>query len=208
MITALVLAAGAGERLGGPKALAEIEGRSFLARVLAPCSESLVDAVVVVGGCRADEVRAACERDAARHAETPVTFVENERWTDGRTGSLQRGWLEVDPAHHVLVFPVDHPLVEVTTLDLLLGVFGYAASLPEVIAPVLQEGGRRRRGHPIVLGAALRDAVLAMGAGEPLHDLVHSRTVLEVPVDDPGILLDVDTPEDLDAARRLLASRA
>ena len=202
MLTAVVLAAGAGTRLGGPKALAPLAGRTFLDRVLATCAASLVDEVVVVTGCRREQVEAALPAGLG----VPVRRACNADWETGRTGSVQAGWRAATEGSHVLLFPVDHPAVRVVTLDLLCGAFGYAAQAPEVVVPVLQDSaGARRRGHPIVLAATLREAVLALASYEPLHDLVRRSVALEVPVDDPGILLDVDTPEDLARAEALLA---
>jgi CTP:molybdopterin cytidylyltransferase MocA len=209
VITAVVLAAGAGSRLGGPKALAELAGRSLLAHVLATCAASLVDEVVVVTGEQAERVAAAAETEALALPELPVRVVRHEGWRSGRTGSLQAGLALSALDHDVLVFPVDHPAVDATTLDLLLGVFGYAARHPDVVVPVHGDDltGTRRRGHPVLLHARLRPAVAALRPDEPLHDLVHRSEVLEVPVDDPGILVDVNEPADLTRAALVLAAR-
>jgi len=208
VITAVVLAAGAGSRLGRPKALAVVDPpRTALEIVVATCAASLVDEVVVVAGARADEVVSIVSDAASRTTEVEVRCVVNARWEEGRTGSLQAGFAAVAAGSHVLVFPVDHPAVEIVTLDVILGVFGYAGAAPQVVVPVLLQDAIRRRGHPLVLGATLREAVAAMLSDEPLRDLVHRHQVLEVPVDDEAILLNVDTPEDLARARLLIASR-
>jgi CTP:molybdopterin cytidylyltransferase MocA len=210
MAVALVLAAGEGARLGGPKALLEAAGRTFVARVVDTCRRALVREVIVVAGARADEVRRAVEElPAPEDAEAaPVRVVLNEDWRAGRTGSVQAGWRAAAATDNVLVFPVDHPAVELVTLDVILGVFGYAAAQPDVVIPVLEVGDARRRGHPIVLHQRLRDEVFALGPDSPLNELVRSRPqLLEVPVDDEGILLNVNEPEDLARLEELLAGR-
>ena len=209
MAVALVLAAGGGARLGGPKALAEAAGRPLIAWVVDACRRALVSEVLVVAGAEAQSVEAAIEAlPAAPEEETaPVRVVVNEDWRSGKTGSLQYGWRALEGAPNVLVFPVDHPAVRLVTLDVILGVFGYAAAAPEIIVPVLQVDGERRRGHPIVLSGKLKDAVLALGPDDPLNLFVREREVLEVPVDDEGVLLNVNEPADLDEAGGLLRTR-
>ena len=207
MAVALVLAAGEGRRLGRPKALVELEGLPFAVRVADTCRRSLVDEVVVVAGPEADAVEQALTRlkelgDGPDLA--PVRLVRNEAWRDGRTGSLQCAWSSVAAGTHALIVPVDHPVVRLVTLDVLLGVFGYAAAQPDALVPVLQSEGERRRGHPIVLHARLREDLLALSPDAPLNVFVRGREVLEVPVDDEGILLNVNEPEDLERAAALL----
>lgn len=206
MAVAVVLAAGRGRRLGGPKALLEVAGRPMVSRAVATSRRAAVEEVIVVTGCRAEEVealaRAASQEAAADLAE--VRCVRNEDWERGRTGSLQAAW-EAAGDTGALVVPVDLPAVRLVTLDLLLGVHGYAAAAPEVVVPVVDTSEGRRRGHPVLLARSLRDAVLAAGPDDPLRSLIRSRETLEVPVDDPGILLDVNTPEDLARAEALLA---
>ena len=203
-----MLAAGEGRRFGMPKALATLAGTTLVERVAATCALSLADAVVVVAGARSAEVAARVREVAALSPDVPVTTVEHEGWRAGRTGSLQAGWRSLPEGAHVLVFPVDHPCVRLVTLDALLGVFGYAAAAPEIVVPVQSVDGSRRRGHPILLSASLRDEVMALGPDAPLHDVVHAHVVLEVPVDDDGILLDVDSVEDLGRAEALLQDRS
>lgn len=197
MICAVVLAAGGGERFGMPKALAEIDGRSLAEIGATTCASAPLDEVIVVTGARSSDV---AER-MARVRGAPVRCVENAAWRDGRTGSLQAGWPE---GAHALVFPVDHPAVRLVTLDALIGVFGYAAASPDVVVPAIEREGARRRGHPILLASRLRPEVMALGPDQPLRDLVRAREVLEVPVDDEGILLDVDLPADLARAAALV----
>ena len=205
-----MLAAGEGRRFGMPKALATLAGVSLVERVTATCADSLADAVVVVAGARSDEVAARVAGVAALSPDVAITTCVHDGWRAGRTSSLQAGWRALPEGAHVLVFPVDHPCVRLVTLDALLGVFGYAAAAPEVVVPVQSvEGfGARRRGHPILLSASLRDEVMALGPDAPLHDVVHAHVVLEVPVDDEGILLDVATPQDLERAEALLHERS
>src|SRR5689334_12037162 len=101
--TGLLLAAGAGTRLGrGPKALLPFRGRT-LVEVLA---EVLLDGgcheVVVVLGAAASDVR-------ARTDLAPHVVVENRAWAGGMGSSFQLGMQSADPEDHVLVALVDQP---------------------------------------------------------------------------------------------------
>jgi CTP:molybdopterin cytidylyltransferase MocA len=205
MVSAVVLAAGAGSRIGTTKALVALEGVPLLEHVVRTCAASLVDEIVVVTGCDAEAVERSC--DALRDLPTPVRCARNDAWRLGRTGSIHAGWRACSAASHVLVFPVDHPCVEPVTLDLLVGAFGFAAGAPDVVAPVHGQAEPRRRGHPVLLARRIEPDVLALGADDPLSSLVRRRQVLDVPVDDEGVLLDVDAPEDLARASRLLERR-
>lgn len=205
MISALILAAGAGERMGRPKALAELAGVPLLERVVRTCAESTLDEIVVITGAAAGDAERLVESLRSSLPGTALRVVRNERWREGRTGSIQAGWASCAPGAHALVFPVDHACVRVVTLDAMLGVFGYAGADLDVIVPVVERDGSLRRGHPILLACRLRDELAAMGSDEPLRDLVHRHVVLEVPVDDEGILLDLDTPEDLARAEAALS---
>jgi molybdenum cofactor cytidylyltransferase len=204
VIAAAILAAGEGARFGGPKALAEIGGRSLLEIVVETCARSLADEVVAVVGASHEAACARVEAARARLSGQALRCVVNDRWREGRTTSVQAAWASCPAGWSLLVVPVDHPAVRLVTLDALFGVFGYAAGEPDVTVPVVEVEGRRRRGHPILLSHRLRDEVLALGPNEPLHDVVHRHVVLEVPVDDPGILLDIDEPGDLERATELL----
>ncbi len=204
MIGAVILAAGAGERLGLPKALARVGARTLVEIVADTCARSLADEIIVVTGARAADVAEALETVRAAHPAVAIRCVENASWASGRTGSLQAAWRTLPAGASVLVFPVDHPAVRLVTLDAMFGVSGYAAGRADVVVPVITRDGRRHRGHPILLSGRLRDEVLALGPDQPLHDVVHAREPLEIPVDDPGILLDVDEPADLEQAARLL----
>lgn len=208
MISTLVLAAGEGMRLGQPKALAPLAGQPLIERVVRVIAASTVDDIVVVCGAEADRVEALVLALDGAIPGNRVRVVRHAGWKAGRTSSIQAAWRSCPADAHAMIFPVDHPLVRVTTLDVMVGVHGFAAGEIEVIVPVVEIGGipvRRRRGHPVLLSAALRDEVLSLGPDAPLHDVVHRHVVLEVPVDDEGILLDIDAPEDLARAERAIA---
>lgn len=183
-VPAVVLAAGGSTRMGRPKALVVIEGRPALARVVAACRDGGCSPVLVVVGADAEVVGA-----AARAAGASV--VENGAWARGRSTSVKAALPHLPPGpERMVLFPVDHPLVEAEVVRALL-----AAPPADVVVPV--HGGRR--GHPILLSSLLFPEIAALDDDEPLRGIVHrpGRTVVEVPVDSDSVHRNLDRPGDL-----------
>jgi CTP:molybdopterin cytidylyltransferase MocA len=116
-----------------------------------------------------------------------VAAVENARWREGRTSSIQEGLRALSPVSRgALLHQVDFPEVRAETVRALVASFaGLPRSEGQILVPV--EGGRR--GHPIVLGRSIWPEVAALSADEPLRTVVHRdpARVVEVAVPDPGI---------------------
>jgi CTP:molybdopterin cytidylyltransferase MocA len=185
-IAGIVLAAGAGRRAGGPKALLTLEGGSFLARTVSLLSRPGVEPVLAVLGH--DAARVQREAGLPPSAETVV----NAAYESGMLSSILCGLdrAEAGGADAIVVHPVDHPRVSVETID-------------RVIA-ALQAGARiavpswsGRRGHPAGFAretwAALRAAAPDRGARAVLAD--HPEWIIHVE-GDPGCIAGVNTPED------------
>ena len=188
-IAAVILAAGAGRRLGGvAKALLPHRGRSYLAAIAATArAVGLVDAVVVVGEPFGAEVRA--------HAYTLGLRVQVNRAPDrGMASSVALGFAGIlgGPAAAAWLWPVDHPAVAVATLERLAAVLGDA----EVARPCHRGSG----GHPPLIARALWPRLAACTA-EPdgARGIVRVARRVDVEVDDPGVVRDVDTAADREA---------
>jgi CTP:molybdopterin cytidylyltransferase MocA/predicted O-methyltransferase YrrM len=185
-VVAVVLAAGEGRRMGGPKALLPLGETTFLAHACRLLARPGVASVVAVVGAEAERVRAGAGLPPG------ATVVVNDRWREGMLSSVGRGLdaAEAGGADAVLLHPVDHPLVQPSTIDRVIQAL--SASAP--IAVPTWDG---RRGHPggfhrSVFGelrAAPPDrgarAVLAADPGRVAHV-----------AGDPGCLVGIDTPED------------
>ena len=182
---AIVLAAGEGRRMGGPKALLPMGDSSFLAHGCRALARPGVAAVVAVIGAGADEVR---EKSGV---SDEVTLVTNERWQEGMLSSVWRGLdaAEALGAEAVLLHPVDHPRIVPGTVDRVVAALeqGAFAAVPT------HEG---RRGHPGGFGQealrALRAAPLDRGARAVLE--AHAERVVHVE-GDAGCVVGINTRE-------------
>jgi molybdenum cofactor cytidylyltransferase len=192
-IVAIVLAAGEGRRIGGPKALVPIDGETFLERCIARLARPSVAAIVAVLGHDAERV--------AAQVRVPkgATIVVNPRHRDGMLSSILCGLDAADAtgADAVLLHPVDHPLVEPATIDAVVAALLADAS---IAVPSYED----RRGHPGGFARrtwpALRAAAPERGARAVLSE--HPDWVTHV-VGGPDCRAGIDTPEDY---RRLLGS--
>lgn len=188
---ALVTAAGASTRMGSPKALVDWGGRPLVAHQAATLA-GFRDVAVVVGA-EADRVMTAAPLAA------PARYVVHPGWAAGRSSSLEAGARALpDDAGAVLVCAVDQPLTA-RTVDALLAAFDPATH--DLAQPLA--GGRP--GHPLLLAGRLL-AELRRASAHPtgLRDIVRAARprALLVPVDDPGVHADLNTPEALATARR------
>lgn len=204
MIPAVILSAGASSRMGRPKALLDLAGEPFLSRIARTLRLGGVADVVVVTGPHDAEIRAWIDSVADRIG--PLRVAYNPVHESGQLTSLLAGLATVDHPGvlAMLVTLVDLPLVRPATVTALL------AAWRATRAPVVRPRFGERHGHPVVFDRvvfdALRHARLDQGARSVVHTL--GAAVLDVPTDDEGVCLDVDTPEDYARAIEVAARRA
>lgn len=190
-LAAVILAAGASNRFGGfPKACLSIGQETAVHRIVRLCREAGVEPIVVVSGLHDPEIRRSL-------AGSGATVVRNEEWALGRTGSLNRGLGLVPNGSDVLIWPVDHPFVEPSTLER-LDVVREQDALAVWFVPM----HLGRSGHPILLRQEALAAVRALSAATPLRQLITAfgPQVRRVPVGDAGVMANVDDRESFQRA--------
>ena len=186
----VVLAAGAGSRYRGTRhKLSEpLGGESVLARTLRNAIESRLSVVLVVSEGLVDEARdLVAPRDMV-----VVDLPAQTGW--GMGDSIAAGVSVHASAGGWLVLPGDMPLVRPATLR------AVAAALDQ--QPIAFAQHRGRRGHPVGFAAELFSELVMLKGDEGARRLLARYPTAAVEVDDPGVLFDIDTVDDLAVAQR------
>jgi len=176
--------------MGRPKALLPIgsSGQTFFDRVTSTLLEAAVDDIVVVVGADAEAIR------AGTRPITGVRIVDNPKYQQGQLTSLLAGLRAIDITHAraALVTLIDVPLVGAATVRTLIAV--HRERDAKIVRPV----SNGRHGHPVIFGRALfgelQRADPAVGAKPVVR--AHASEMIEVPIDDEGAYIDIDTQED------------
>ena len=186
-VAGLILAAGAGSRLGQPKALLRLGDELLLDRAVRTLEQAGCTPVVVVLGARALDAAAAID-------SAGVEVVTNPDWATGMGSSLRAGLASLPGrADAALVSLVDQPGVTAATVDRLV-----AAWRADGRPAVATYGGAPR--NPVLLPAATWAQVAASAVGDRGARAwlrAHPDQVSEVACDDVGSADDIDTPADL-----------
>jgi molybdenum cofactor cytidylyltransferase len=190
VLPGIVLAAGNSVRMGSPKALLKSpDGRPFVARIVETLQEAGVVDLVVVTGRDHD----ALVKVLSRGPSVP-SIARNADPSRGQFSSLLVGMDAVvrTDTEAILVTLVDVPLVMVSTVTRVV------TAWERTRAPIVRPAIGDRHGHPVIFDRALFDALRGapLDAGAKTVVRAHEHDLLNVPVDDEGCLVDLDTPDD------------
>lgn len=198
----VIPAAGRSTRMGQPKLLLPVAGRSLIARLVDSLSAAgLAGCVVVI---REDDEP--LRNELQGHAHLRILSVSS---TEDMRETLVLGLQRLDQLFAPrsrdgwLLQPADMPLVDSRTYRTLIEL--WCRSPVEWQVPVFAG----RRGHPLIASWSQAAAVRSLAAGSSLKSLLRhpAQPVREVPVTESGILFDVDTPADYDDLLARAASR-
>ncbi|MCL9998038.1 MAG: nucleotidyltransferase family protein [Erythrobacter sp.] len=191
--SALILAAGAGRRFGanegGGKLLADLGGAPVIRRVAERVvSAGFAEVIAITGADEANIRRAIAGADVSiRHASD---------WAEGMAASLRTGIAALDPeCMGVCVFLGDMPLVPV-------GLCADLAARAQAAGFAARPRLAGKPGHPVAFARAAFADLLALTGDQGATALLKSRpeAVAYCDTADSGVLLDIDTPADLEAA--------
>ncbi len=210
MIAVVILSAGESRRMGRPKALvpfpdilnqkeagrtpAPTAQKTFLEHLIEVTRHPRTGALRVVVGPHAAEIRARVKLDEG-------VLVFNPDWQRGQLSSLQAAIrsLPTGKTEGILICLVDHPLISAALVASLIKTFDRDKN--RIVIPAY----RGKRGHPIIFPRALYDELLAapveIGARAVVH--AHADDVLEVPVEEEGVLINLNDPESLEKIANL-----
>lgn len=204
-VSGVLLAAGASTRFGSPKMLAPLgeDRKPLLQKISETWLEAGIDELVVVLGKDAGAIRGVIEenllgwvnRDESSAAS--VRFVENPAWEAGMFSSVKTGLAATSArSTHIAISPADLPFLSNGTLRTVLNAATSAeANDRTLVVPT----HARRRGHPLVIPAALRPRLLSWPDTARLNRIFDEPDirVLHLEGFDDSILHDVDRPGDL-----------
>ncbi len=200
-VAGVLLAAGEGSRLGRPKALIELGGRSLVCRGIALLQDGGANPVIVVSGATGP-LSPQLDGAGGSGRVPSVIGVHNPDWRSGMGSSLAVGLAAVPAECLAAVLALaDQPLVGPESVRRLIGAHAAGAS----IAVACYDGRPRnpvligREHWPEVIGVAVGD----VGARPFLR--THRDLVTEIECGDTGRPDDIDTPEDLARIESLLA---
>lgn len=183
----LLLAAGAGRRMGGPKALVELAGRPLILRALDALQAGGCAPVVVVLGAAAEEVGAVLPAD--------VTPVVADGWAEGMGASLRAGLaaLAGTRSSAAVVHLVDLPGI---TPEVIARLVEQAGASPDVLARACYGGAAA---HPVLLGRTHWAGVVEVSVGDAgaRRYLAGHPELRLIECGDLAVASDVDTPEQL-----------
>ncbi|MDE3136879.1 MAG: nucleotidyltransferase family protein [Acidobacteriota bacterium] len=183
MLAAVILTGGESRRMGSPKALLHFHGHTFLEHLLEVTGHPRLGVRRVITGASHAEI--------VRHVTLPPgVVVMNRQWQRGQLSSIRAAIesLRSVETEGMLVALVDHPLITKTVVESLLAAFD--RSPRSIVLPTWQG----RRGHPVIFPARLYSELYHASDDVGARAVVwaHKNEVLEVPVDEEGIVLDID----------------
>lgn len=187
--TIVVPAAGLGRRFGGPvhKLEQAFDGSTVLGCTVRHAIETQLPVVVVT-------TAALAERLAWQLATRDIVVLDAAEAAMGMGHTISVGVTERSGAPGWLVLPGDMPLVRPGTL------LAVASALEQ--HPVAYAQHRGRRGHPVGFAAELYSELILLRGDEGARRVIARYPAFGVDVDDPGVLLDVDTEADLEMLRQ------
>ena len=182
----IVLAAGRSSRMGTPKPALEAGGATFVARAIDALRDGgCRDVLVVIGPDDGTTGTAASQAGAS--------VVVNTARDSEQIDSLRLGLRNLNPgALGAVVLPVDHPLVSAATVRAVVDAW------ERTRAPIVRPSHRGTPGHPTVFTVTVFDELLHDELPDGARTVVaaHEHDLVDVPVDDEGVVTDIDTPDD------------
>lgn len=179
--------------MGRNKLTLPLDGEPLLQRVLDALEDSKVSETVVVLGGGAEEVRGKVDLGGTK-------VVVNRRSAEGMSTSIRAGLRRVDRSSAAAIIVLgDQPFLSAALVDALID--GFIAEGAPVVVPVYHG----KRGNPVLFARSMFPEMMRVRGDRGARSVVeaHGDGVLEVRVEDPGAVMDVDTPSDYEEAKVL-----
>ncbi|MCC6759509.1 MAG: nucleotidyltransferase family protein [Candidatus Omnitrophica bacterium] len=195
MFSLILLSAGMSSRFGSPKALAPWGQQPLIAYLLGALVETNLDEIVVVLGADADLI----EPFLLKHNKIKVVY--NKDYKFGQTSSFKAGLAAVSSGVKAVgLLPVDTPLLKIPTVNVIIDEL--IQTDPLILIPAYQG----EKGHPPFFSSKLQMEFLGLPNDVGLNTISrrYEKEVRLFEVDDEGVLLSFNTPEELQNLRNKL----
>ena len=196
-ICAVVLAAGLSSRMGTQKMLLPLGGKTVVGHVVGRLLSSKVKGIYVVVGHQGDQVAAAL-------GGRGVTIAHNPDYAGGMLTSLRCGLKSLPHGcEAALVVLGDQPAIRGEVVDRLIETFISMDAAPSAGKRILIPCHQGRRGHPVLIPARFFPEILTRHDAVGLRGLMqsHPDEIVELEMNDPALLTDMDSPADYERER-------
>jgi molybdenum cofactor cytidylyltransferase len=190
-VGAVILAAGMSSRMGEAKQLLRLGESTLLGLVLENVRSSRVQDMVLVLGHEAEKIK-------EQVSTNNVTVVINGYYQQGMGTSLRTGLAALPPGvDAAFVVLADQPFIRPKTLDLLMD--QYMRSSAQIVIPTY----KGFRGNPVLLDRSVFSEVMALTGDIGCRAIFgnHLEGIVKFPVEDIGVLLDMDSKDDFELLR-------
>lgn len=177
MIQGIILAGGFSSRFPAYKMTQYYIGKTIIQHSVEGMLKH-VDTLFVVTGYQREKIEAVLQ-------DYPVTFIYNDDYKQGMFTSIKAGVAAIE-AERFFIMPGDQPIVKATTYEALLQAKG------DVVIPSYH----MKAGHPVLISGRLKNKLL-QSDNDHLKAFLSTYDKQYVVVDDAGICIDIDTPENL-----------
>jgi molybdenum cofactor cytidylyltransferase len=177
-VEGIVLAAGLSTRVGTNKLILDIGGKTVIERCIYGMYD-ICSKIIVVGGNRIEEI------ENILNKYPKVELIYNSDYLDGMFSSVKKGLMNIKEEKFFLI-PGDYPVINKETYKQML-------KLDEDIVIPMHKG---KKGHPLLMKSYLIEELIKSKQCNTLRDFVNIKGFKSINVEEPGVLMDIDTMED------------
>ena len=193
-VGAIILAGGSSTRMGKAKQLLPLGESTVLERTIANVRGAEVNEIVLVLGASAEVIR----RQLPSSLLQGLNVVVNQAYGEGMSSSLRAGISALDQGTEAtLIVLGDQPFIRPRTMDQVIK--AYRRDQAQIVIPLFHGS----RGNPVLLDRSVFSEVMALEGDVGCRAIFgnHLAGIAKVEVEDEGILLDIDHPDDYDRLR-------
>lgn len=184
-VEGIVLAAGLSSRAGTNKLTLDVYGKTVIEQCILGMYD-ICSRIIVVGGHRIEDIK------HILYNYPKVKLIYNEDYLSGMFSSIKKGMENIRESRFFLI-PGDYPLISIKTYKDMIAID------KDIVIPVYNG----KRGHPLLMKSYLIDEILKNSFYKTLRDFIAVKESTFINIDDPGILIDIDTMEDYNRINQL-----